>query len=81
MNLNNKIKSNFEDIDKINNKTFFVTGSTGLIGSTLIEFLLSCGGNVIALARNEEKAKKFSFYNKVQWVFQDMSKTLNISGG
>lgn len=51
MNLNDKIKLNFKDINKIENRTFFVTGGTGLIGSTLISFILSCYGKVIALAR------------------------------
>ena len=81
MDINDKIRLNFKDINKIENKTFFVTGGTGLIGSTLISFILSCHGKVIALARNEEKAKTFSFYNQVEWIFQDMAKPINISGG
>lgn len=68
------------------NKTFVISGATGLIGSLLIKALLCCndtyGANntIIALARSEEKAKALfaSAYDRadVQWVYQDIAMPL-----
>ena len=50
--------------EELSDKTIFITGGTGLIGSTLISGLLYVGAkknlnlSVIALCRDEEKAKK-----------------------
>lgn len=58
------IADNFSDKEDLKNKTFFITGATGLIGSTLIKALLcmnrkySLNIKIIAQIRNEEKAKK-----------------------
>lgn len=43
-------------------KTVLVTGATGLIGSNIVEQLMSMGDvKVIALARNKDKLKKSIF--------------------
>jgi NAD(P)-dependent dehydrogenase (short-subunit alcohol dehydrogenase family) len=38
-------------------KNVMVTGSTGGIGSEVVESLLRCGARVIAVVRNEAKAR------------------------
>lgn len=44
--------------EKLYGKTVLVTGATGLIGVSIVRALLAIGGiNVIALVRNEDKAK------------------------
>ena len=48
-----------------------VTGATGFIGQHLIPLLLDSNFEVIAICRDEAKAKKFDFYDKVQWSFLD----------
>lgn len=60
---------NFEELRE---KTILVTGSTGLIGSNVIEKLVEIGAKVIAVARNEMKSKRMSFYSKVKWYYFDM---------
>jgi len=55
--------ANFELAEKLKGKTFLITGTTGLIGSVLIKCLLALneyrnlGLKIIAVIRNEEKAK------------------------
>lgn len=45
--------------EKLHGKTVLVTGATGLIGVSIVRALLTIGGiNVIALVRNEDKARK-----------------------
>ena len=47
------------DLNSLVGKRVLVTGATGLIGGALVERLLSVDGiNVLALARNEAKARK-----------------------
>lgn len=56
-------QSNIE-FEKIKNKTFLVTGATGLIGSLFIKNLLYCNDlydlnlKILAIARNQNKAEK-----------------------
>ena len=57
----------------IQNKVFFVTGATGLIGMNLSRYLLSSGAHVVCAARSEAKARKLEFFDAVEWVFGDMS--------
>ncbi len=76
----NKLKKslNYDFLsNKIKNHRFFVTGATGLIGSNIIDFLLDCGGIVIGLARNREKAKEYKFYDRVEWIWQGMEEQLS----
>ena len=47
-------------------KNIMVTGSTGGIGSELVEALLKCGARVIGVIRNDTKAKeKFDKLSKL----------------
>ena len=61
---NNILKSDFIDWEKFRNSTIFVTGATGLIGSSLIRSLdyankeSNLNISIIALVRNEDKANE-----------------------
>ena len=51
----------------------FITGTTGLVGAHLLEFLLSKNHEVKALIRKEEDKKTFRFDTKnVQWIVGDV---------
>ena len=58
------IEENKTNINKFKNKTFFITGATGLIGSAIIDFLCQLNDKedinveIIALVRNKVKARK-----------------------
>jgi UDP-glucuronate decarboxylase len=73
---------NCKFLDQLKGKTFFVTGATGLIGSSLIRFLLlaNCEKKlnirIIGLCRNEYKAINSGFYSKIKWCFQDMKEPI-----
>ena len=57
--------------DKLRNKTFLITGGTGLIGSFLIDVLKAAdiGCAVLLLGRSEEKAKdRFKEYWAEEWL-------------
>jgi len=66
------------------NKTFFVTGATGLLGSTLIKGLLAKNKKIriIALARNKDKAAanfKSVIENKnLSFIYGDVAEKLKI---
>lgn len=51
---------------------FLVTGATGFIGNHLVNCLIQRGHTVIAMARSEEKAAKYSWYKKVLFISQDL---------
>lgn len=58
--------------DELSGKTMYITGATGLIGSNLVEALLSCSSaNIIVQIRNEEKARKL-FGGRVKYVVNDL---------
>lgn len=69
-------------LDEIKNKSFLVTGATGLIGSILIKCLLAANEKydanirIFAMARNQEKAKNIFGDSTIQWVFQDITQPL-----
>ena len=69
-------------LDKLRNRSFLVTGATGLIGSTLIKCLLATNEKydanikIVAMARNQEKAKTIFGESPVQWIYQDMTQPL-----
>lgn len=68
--------------DQFQNKSFLITGATGLIGSLLVKALLYCnhvhhlGLKIQALVRNEEKAKTifqdFLEYDGLEFVVADL---------
>ena len=49
-----------------------VTGATGFVGQHIVPLLLECGYDVIAVARDEKKARTFTWFNAVQFVFCDI---------
>jgi len=61
-----------------------VTGATGFVGQHLVPLLLKNGHEVIAVARDGEKARLFDWFNDVQFVsisLSDGTKLLKISHG
>lgn len=72
--------------DFLNGKTLALSGATGMIGSYLIDSLLankSFSGKIIALVRDEARAKKrFSYYAndfRLQLVLSDLNQTIQIN--
>ncbi len=55
-------------------KKILITGATGFIGNYVIEELLKHNVEIIATSSNEEKAKQFSWFNKVKYVSFDLAK-------
>ncbi|HDH07973.1 MAG TPA: NAD(P)-dependent oxidoreductase [Gammaproteobacteria bacterium] len=49
-----------------------VTGATGFIGNHVVPCLLDRGHDVVAVARDKNKASKLSWYNDVQFVASDI---------
>ena len=45
-----------------------VTGATGFIGNNVVEYLLANNHEVVATSSNEEKAKDFSWFNRVKYL-------------
>lgn len=54
-----------------------VTGATGFVGQHLIPLLLSNDYDVIAMGREENKAKAFNWYEKVEFISLDYHTTKN----
>ncbi|GAB6884956.1 hypothetical protein B279_07525 [Streptococcus equinus ATCC 33317] len=78
--LNNLKKSTFIDWSVLNDKTVYVTGATGLIGSSVVKSILyCCNARVVVQVRNESKAKKI-FSDKVQYVVADSLSKPKYSG-
>lgn len=77
----NKLKlTEFIDWTKFSEKTVYITGATGLIGSSLVEALTFCSeAKVIVQVRNEKKARNL-FGDKVDYVVCDLSKRPSYSG-
>ncbi len=50
-----------------------VTGATGFVGQHLVPLLLKKGHDVVAVARDENKAKLFDWFNDVQFVSTNLS--------
>lgn len=69
-------------LDQLRNRSILVTGATGLIGSTLIKCLLGMNEKydanirIVAMARNQEKAKSIFGDTTISWIFQDMTQPL-----
>lgn len=49
-----------------------VTGSTGFVGRHVVSYLVERGHNVIALARNKERAKVMPWYDNVEFISADL---------
>ncbi len=74
--------------EKLNNKTIFITGASGLIGGSLVKFLLEYGDRndikikIIGLCRNKEKAEAilegFLHRKNVSMIYQDVLKPINV---
>ena len=64
-----RVVEKLEDTNKFKNKSFFITGATGFIGSYLVYVLeelnhrFNLNIEIYALVRNIEKAKSFGFKN------------------
>lgn len=72
-----KIASLNYEWTKLKNKTFMISGATGMIGSFLIDVLMSkkdLNCKIIALGRNEEKARKRfeSYWDNNNFIFYKM---------
>lgn len=68
------------DMSVFDGKTILVTGATGLIGKLCVKSLLNSGYNtqVIALVRNEEKAKNiFGESKRLTYLVQDINQRIN----
>lgn len=54
-------------------KKILVTGATGFLGSAVVALLLEKNYHVIASSRDREKAKKKSWFSKVQFIACDIN--------
>ena len=73
------------DMSVFDNKTVFITGATGLLGSLCVKSLLTSKFNiqVIALARNRNKVEKIFdkfFSDKLTFVIQDINDEIHYDG-
>ena len=63
-----------------NKKNIIITGASGFIGQNLVPFFLKKKFDIIVLARNKKKLKKFGWFKKVKFQKLDLDdkKTWNI---
>jgi dTDP-glucose 4,6-dehydratase len=65
--------------DCFENKTIFVTGATGLLGSIFIKAMLTRKNiNIIALARDKNKAERIFSGEKLSFIYGDITKKISI---
>ena len=70
--------SSQEKIDSVSStNTVIITGATGFVGQHLVPLFLQNKYNVIAIARDETKARKFKWFDKVKFVALDINKQTN----
>jgi UDP-glucuronate decarboxylase len=68
------------DWEAFNGKNVYITGATGLLGTSLVESLLFCSNaKVTVQVRNEEKARKL-FADRVEYVICDLSQKPEYAG-
>lgn len=89
-----KDKINCSDFDKVTsenspwilnaNKTFLITGATGLVGTTFIKYLsylnekYHTNYKIIAMVRNKEKAIKRFKDDKIEFLVQDIRQPIKL---
>lgn len=76
--------------DRLKNKTFLITGATGLVGSLFVKFLLyanqhyAWNADILAVVRNEEKADRIyaeEKTDKLHYLVADLAKdTIHYDG-
>ena len=86
-------KTNLINWEEFSNKTFLISGSTGLLGSLLVKTLLYISQarklniRIIAIIRNEDKAERIfcdfskekeNVYYSLEFIKVDITKTMNI---
>lgn len=80
----NTICDKITDLDKFKNKTFFITGGTGFIGSYIIYVLSklnkdnNLGIKIIASARNKEKVEAMEFDSSINWIYSGLNDEFKI---
>ncbi len=53
-----------------------ITGATGFIGNYVVQELLKMGKNeIIATSTNQDKAKKYNWYNKVKYIRSNLNES------
>lgn len=72
---------------ELKNKTFFITGATGLVGSVLVKALAYANyhydlkNGIVAQVRNPQKAEKvFDGYADITYCVGDVRDTISYSG-
>lgn len=79
-----QLKNVFPFAEDLRNKSVFVTGGTGLLGSLIVRFLdflnesSGCNIAIYAMARNKEKAEALPVKGTVEWVIQDLKEPVLI---
>lgn len=69
-------------LEELRNRSFLITGATGLIGSMLIKCLLAVNKRwnaniqIIGMTRSEAKAKQMFGDESIKWVIQDVKQLL-----
>jgi NAD(P)-dependent dehydrogenase (short-subunit alcohol dehydrogenase family) len=75
---------NLQELTRIydlSEKTFFVTGGTGVLCGAIARALNGCGANIALLARNEAKGRRFAESTPAGsgWWFGDVLDGISVS--
>lgn len=60
-------------INESDDMKVLVTGATGFIGRYVVNELLSSGCHIIATSRNQDKARSYKWYSRVQYIPCDLN--------
>jgi nucleoside-diphosphate-sugar epimerase len=71
---NPKVEKNSSEDNPCASREVIVSGATGFIGQHLVPLLLQRQYDVIAIGRDEDKARRFAWYDKVRFVKLDFHK-------